>query len=135
MGIRLNDLRCDQLALWPAELVHADMAGNVSYFDIAVYYWRMYFNGILPSYLHDCGTTAIYNSVDVFYASLASAYDASLDACHTTDELEATIDIRHELYEELDMIAIWKYAIEKWVGPKDFTGFTSLLRLYGHGRY
>ncbi len=135
MGIRISDILCDPLACWPVDLLKADMSGNVSYFDIATNYRRMYSNGALPSYLHDCGTTAIYNSVDGFYSSLASAYDETLDSCLTTDDFEATCDIRHDLYEEMDMIAIWRIAVERWSGPKDFTGFTSFLRLYGHGRY
>lgn len=135
MGIRISDILCDPLACWPAELIKADMAGNLSYFDISANYRRLYCNGVLSSYLHDCGTTAIYNSVDGFYSSLACAYDAILDACLTTDDFDATAGTRHELYEEMDMIAIWRLAVERWTGPKDFTGFTSFLRLYGHERY
>ena len=134
MGIRVSDLLHDPLTCWPAELLKEDMAGNVSYFDIACNNRRMYFNDAFP-YLHDRGTTAIYDSVDGFYSSLASAYDAIIDACVTTDDFDATAGTRHELYEEMDMIAIWRYAVDKWTGPKDFTGFTSLLRLYGHERY
>ena len=134
MGIRLSDLLRDSLTCWPAELLQADMAGNMSYFDIAVNQQRICNNDSFP-YLYDRGTVAIMDVLDGFYYSLSGAYDAIMDACATVDELFATAGTRHELYEEMDMMAIWRCAVENWTGPKDYTGFTAYLREYGHGRY
>ena len=134
MGIRLSDLLHDSLTCWPPELLKADMAGNMSYFDIGVNQHRICGNDSFP-YLYDRGTVAIMDVLDGFYASLSSAYDAIMDACETVDDIAATAGIRHELYVDMDMMDTWRFAVENWTGPKDYAGFTTYLREYGHGRY